>query len=88
MRQHLLPVSFAFAAAGCFVVAYLNRSSDVEGAYFEREIGEGWTTYAPFEQSLFNPIDPWNGNLWLGAGIAFVLVALALLILGRFARSG
>jgi hypothetical protein len=54
----------------------------LEGAYVDSP-GEGWTSYAPYEDSIFSPFDPWNGYLWLGAGIALALGALALLVLGR-----
>ena len=78
-------VRVSVSRQACFVVAYLNRTPEVQGAYFSREIGADSTPYAPLEQSPFSPYDPWNGYLWLGAGIALILVAFALLIFGRFA---
>ena len=92
MRSRLLAACFGGAAAVCFVVAYVNRNSDDEGAYFTTPTpqGPGWTAYAiedppRLENSLFNPFDPWYGHLWLGAGIALVLAARAVLVFGRFA---
>jgi hypothetical protein len=91
MRPRLLAACLGVAAAVCFLVAYLNRNPDldgthVEGAYFDASPGKGWTGYAPLDDySTFDPFDPWNGYLWLGAGIALVLVAVAVLVLGRFA---
>ena len=87
MRASVFGAGLGVAASACFVVAYLNRNPEVESAYFSREIGADSTPYAPLEQSLFNPFDPWNGYLWLGAGIALVLVALALLMVRRFPTS-
>jgi hypothetical protein len=81
----LFAACLGVASAVCFVVAYLNRHPDTEGAYFTRKIGGSGSPYAGIE-TTFNPFDPWDGYLWLGAGIALVLVALAVLILGRFAR--
>jgi hypothetical protein len=90
VRPRLFAACLALGAAICFVVAYVNRDSDVEGVYFNAQ-GEGWTSYGPIERSprlgdsLFDPFDPWDGYLWLGAGIALVLVAVAVLVIGRFA---
>ncbi len=86
MRPHLFAAGLGVAAAACFLVAYLNRNPDTEGAYFTRKIGGSGSTYAGVE-TTFNPFDPWDGYLWLGAGIALALVAIAVLMLGRFARS-
>ena len=83
MRPRLFAACLGVAAAVCFVVAYLNRHPEIEGAYFDSQ-DEGWTGLG---NSLFNPFDPWDGYLWLGAGIALVLVALAVLMLGRCARA-
>jgi hypothetical protein len=73
------------------VVAYLNRNPEIEGAYFDSQ-EDGWTMYGPTDEplglgsSIFNPFDPWDGYLWLGAGIALVVIALAALALGRYQK--
>jgi hypothetical protein len=85
VRPGLLAACIAVASAACFVVAYFNRNADLEGAYFDSP-GAGWTAYAAVEDPIFNPFDPWNGYLWLGAGIAFALAALMVLALKRFAK--
>ena len=57
-------------------------SVGIEGAYFNRSIG------APAYSGVFAStapglLDPSDGNLWIGAGIAVVLFAAIALPLGR-----
>ena len=73
MRARLLAPCLGLAAVACFVVAYLNRQVKLEGVYFDRDVGGG--------NSVFDPFDPWDGYLWLGAGIAFALTAVAVAVL-------
>jgi heme exporter protein D len=75
-------VATGLVGVACLVVAYVNRNRELEG----------WTEYAPREEegnlaapllaeetgSVFEPFDWWNGYLWLGAGIALVVVTLVL----------
>lgn len=76
MRVRLFAGCLELAAIVCFGVAYLNRHAELEGVYFNSTVGG--------KPSLFDPFDPWDGYLWLGAGIAFALVGVAVLLLGRF----
>ena len=81
MRPRVLAVCLGLASAACFIVAYVNRAPAIEGAYFNS--GErGWTAYAPIDAPLFEPFDPWDAQLWLGAGVAFLLAAIAVLAAG------
>jgi hypothetical protein len=84
VRPRLFAGCLGIAAAACFVVAYVNRDLDPEvGVYFDR-VEDGWTGYAPVDSpSAFSPFDPWDGYLWLGAGIAFLLVAVVVLAAAR-----
>ena len=79
MRPRLLAACLGVAGVACLVVANVNRKPEIEGLYFVRV--DGGTGYAPVERSIFDPFDPWNGYLWLGAGLAFVLAALAVSVL-------
>ena len=53
----------------------------VEGAYFDRPHG----TYGVplFSQSGAGLLDPGDGNLWIGAGVAALAVAAGLTVLAR-----
>lgn len=48
---------------------------EVEGAYFNRSVGEeaGEAVFSKVGPGLLSPAD---GNLWLGAGIAVLIVAI------------
>lgn len=74
MRPRLFAACLGVASAVCFVVAYLNREPNRTV-----HIDETGNLSSLFER----PFDPWEPYLWLGAGIALVLVALAVLMLGR-----
>jgi hypothetical protein len=51
-------------------------SISLEGAYFDR--ANGVPAYAGvFSQSKPGLLDPADGNLWIGTGIAFIVLALA-----------
>lgn len=51
-------------------------SISFEGAYFDR--ANGVPAYAGvFSQSKPGLLDPADGNLWIGAGIAFIVLALS-----------
>ena len=92
MRTRLVCFASWVSGAGCFLVAYFNRTERViEGAYFDDEgagssvtkEGEGWTSYAPLtndDYSVFSPFDFWDPYLWLGMGIAFALAGTVLWI--------
>lgn len=55
----------------------------IEGAYFNRSIGASAFAGA-FSQSGTGLLDPSDGNLWIGAGIAVLIVTgLALLFAKR-----
>jgi hypothetical protein len=65
----------------CLVVAYVNRRPEIDVWTDTPEPEEG-NLAAPLlaeeTGSMFEPFDWWNGYLWLGAGIALALVAVAL----------
>jgi hypothetical protein len=82
-----LSLLFALAGAALVLVAVLVGPAGfvrVEGAYFMRAAGQpalsgvftGWG-------SGLELLSPSDGNLWLGAGIACLLVALGMLLSHR-----
>jgi hypothetical protein len=51
--------------------------SSFEGAYFDR--ANGVPAYAGvFSQSRPGLLDPADGNLWIGAGVAFIVLAVSV----------
>lgn len=55
---------------------------EIEGAYFNRSVGEQADTGVLSEvgPGLLSPAD---GNLWLGAGIAFLVIAVGAAVASR-----
>jgi hypothetical protein len=53
----------------------------VQGAYFNRPYGT--SPVGLFSQSAAGLLDPADGNLWIGAGVAALVVAAVLTLLAR-----
>ena len=92
LRARFLPIAFAGAAAACLVVAFLERhvttsnsaGDFIEGAYFNRSVGKSATVAVySYSGDWFSPFKPLNPYLWVGAAIAFLIVAITLALLGR-----
>jgi hypothetical protein len=91
-RLYVSAAAFALSAVACAVVAFLRRHSlgdavaGIEGAYFNRSVGA--PAYAGVFSSwengtVFDPFHPLNADLWLGAALAFALVAAVLAAVTR-----
>ena len=72
-RWTALGIATEVGGIGCLVVAYLNRKPEAEA----------FTAFDPIEPSAFQPFRGSDPYLWLGAGVALVLVGLAILVVAR-----
>lgn len=75
----MLGLSTTAAGIACLIVAYLNR--EPEGEAFTSVVA-----FDPAEPTAFEPFRGWDPYLWLGAGVALVLVGLVILVLARATR--
>jgi hypothetical protein len=82
-RLYTTGAAFGIAAVGCLVVAFLRRhslddafASIVAGAYFDRS--DGGSDAFVGTGNMLDPFRIGNAYLWLGAGCAFAVSALAV----------
>lgn len=80
--------------ASCFVGVALivtgliiGTPSGIEGAYFNRSVGVP-AFAGTFAQSRAGLLDPSDGNLWIGAGIAVLIVTGLALLFSRRPSDG
>lgn len=85
MHSWRVAVVLVVCACACIAVAVVNRHVypwKVGGIPTHVE-GTGWTAYAPLDVSSASPsrldsFEPWDPYLWLGAGVALLLVSVCV----------
>jgi hypothetical protein len=88
-RLYFMGLGFLAVAVSCVVVGLLRRHSvedavgSVEGAYLNHS--SGGAAYS-FGGDLLDPFHPLNAYLWVGAGAAFAVAAITLLVIARISR--
>jgi len=85
MHSWRVAVVLMVFACACVAVAVVNRHvspADVGGIPAHAE-GAGWTVYAPLDVSSASPsrldsFELWDLYLWLGVGVALLIVAVCV----------
>ncbi|MBN1608672.1 MAG: hypothetical protein JW940_18735 [Polyangiaceae bacterium] len=93
-RLYVTAGALLAAGLGCLVVALLRNDNvedvfgGIEGAYFNRSVFErghvGVFDSSVFTGKVLSPFHIGNAYLWLGAGVALALAALAVALVTRF----